>query len=75
MIVERKPVKLPGQLLTRVNNLEYGINSLSIQINTLKKFNSFIVVDDLLASLGKVNFVARLLHHQRKKTIGLKNFC
>ena len=50
MIVARKPGKLPGHLLTREYDLEYGKNSLSIQNNALKKFNSFVIVDDLLAT-------------------------
>ena len=45
MIVARKPRKLPGNLLTR----EYGKNFLSIQTNAIK-FNSFVIVDDLLAT-------------------------
>ena len=71
MIVARKPGKLPGQLLTREYDLEYGKNSLSIQYNSLKKFNSFVIVDDLLATGGTVNCVSRLLHDQKKEAIGL----
>ena len=71
MIVARKPGKLPGQLLTREYDLEYGKNSLSIQCNALKKFNSFVIVDDLLATGGTVNCVSRLLHDQKKEIIGL----
>ena len=51
MIVARKPGKLPGHLLTREYDLEYGKNSLSIQSNA-KKFNSFVIVDDLLTTGG-----------------------
>ena len=71
MIVARKPGKLPGQLLTREYNLEYGKNSLSIQSNALKKFNSFVIIDDLLATGGTVNCISRLLQDQRKETLGL----
>ena len=71
MIVARKPGKLPGQLLTREYDLEYGKNSLSIQKNALKKFNSFAIVDDLLATGGTVNCVSRLLKDQRKEILGL----
>ena len=41
MIVARKPGKLPGKILTREYDLEYGKNSLSIQSNALKKFKFF----------------------------------
>ena len=71
MIVARKPGKLPGQILTREYDLEYGKNSLSIQCNALKKFNSFVIVDDLLATGGTVSCVSRLLQDQRKEILGL----
>ena len=67
MIVARKPGKLPGNLLTREYDLEYGKNSLSIQNNALKKFNSFVIVDDLLATGGTVNCVSKLLQDQNKE--------
>ncbi len=71
MIVARKPRKLPGNLLTREYDLEYGKNSLSIQKKALKKFNSFVIIDDLLATGGTVNCVSRLLQEQRKEIMGL----
>ena len=71
MIVARKPGKLPGHLLTREYDLEYGKNSLSLQSNALKKFSSFVIVDDLLATGGTVNCVSRLLQDQNKEILGL----
>ena len=71
MIVARKPGKLPGHLLTREYDLEYGKNSLSIQSNALKKFTSFVIVDDLLATGGTVNCGSRLLRDQGKEILGL----
>ena len=71
MIVARKPGKLPGHLLTREYDLEYGKNSLSIQSNALKKFNSFVIIDDLLATGGTVNCVSSVLQEQRKEILGL----
>ena len=71
MIVARKPGKLPGHIYTREYDLEYGKNSLSIQSEALKKFNSFVIVDDLLATGGTVNCVSKLLIDQRKEILGL----
>ena len=71
MIVARKPGKLPGHILTKEYDLEYGKNSLSIQSNALKKFNSFVIVDDLLATGGTVDCVSSLLKDQRKEILGL----
>ena len=71
MIVARKPGKLPGELLKQNYNLEYGENSLSIQKQALEKFNSYVIVDDLLATGGTVNCVSELLESNNKKVEGL----
>ena len=71
MIVARKPGKLPGEILTEKYNLEYGENSLSIQKNSLKKYKSFAIVDDLLATGGTVECVANLLKRDNKEILGL----
>ena len=71
MIVARKPGKLPGEILTEKYNLEYGENSLSIQKSSLKKYNSYVIVDDLLATGGTVACVANLLRRNDKKISGL----
>ena len=71
MIVARKPGKLPGELVTKKYNLEYGENSLSIQKKALKKYNSYAIVDDLLATGGTVSCVSDLLTNNNKKVLGL----
>ena len=71
MIVARKPGKLPGGIVTEKYKLEYGENSLSIQKKSLKKYNSYTIVDDLLATGGTVDCVANLLKKNDKKILGL----
>ena len=71
LIAARKPGKLPGELITEKYELEYGGNSLSIQKNSLKKYNSYAIVDDLLATGGTVECVANLLKKFDKKILGL----
>ena len=71
MIVARKPGKLPGKIIKQNYNLEYGENSLSIQEKAVKKFKSFVIIDDLLATGGTVNCVAELLKTHNKKITGL----
>ena len=71
MVVARKPGKLPGDLIKQDYNLEYGENSLSIQRNVLKKYNSFAIVDDLLATGGTVNCVSNLIISSDKEVRGL----
>ena len=70
MIVARKPGKLPGETITREYDLEYGNNSLSIQKTKIQKFNSFVIVDDLLATGGTVNCVSELLQNEKKEICG-----
>ena len=71
MIAARKPGKLPGELVTKNYTLEYGENSLSIQKKALKKYNSFAIIDDLLATGGTANCVSDLLNINNKKVAGL----
>ena len=71
MIVARKPGKLPGELVKMSYSLEYGENFLSIQKKALEKFDSYAIVDDLLATGGTVECVANLLKKNDKEVIGL----
>ena len=71
MVVARKPGKLPGDIIKQNYNLEYGESSLSIQKSVLRKYDSFAVVDDLLATGGTVNCVANLVKNNGKKVLGL----
>ena len=71
MVVARKPGKLPGELLEENYSLEYGNNSLSIQRKALSKYNSFAIVDDLLATGGTVNCISKILKSCDKKVSGL----
>ena len=71
MIVARKPGKLPGEIIKQSYNLEYGQNFLTIQKEALKKFDSFVIVDDLIATGGTVECVSKMLNKNGKKVIGL----
>ena len=71
MIVARKPGKLPGELIEKYYDLEYGKNSLAIQKDSIKKFNSFAIVDDLLATGGTVRCVSEMLLDAKKEVTGL----
>ena len=71
MVVARKPGKLPGDIIKQNYNLEYGESSLSLQRSVLRKYNSFAVVDDLLATGGTVNCVSNLLRNNGKEVLGL----
>ena len=71
MIVARKPGKLPGELIQGNYNLEYGKNSLNIQKEALEKFDSYAIIDDLLATGGTVDCVARLIKENGRNVTGL----
>ena len=71
MIVARKPGKLPGELVENSYALEYGENSLSIQKKALHKYNSYAIVDDLLATGGTVNCVSKILEQNNKEVLGI----
>ena len=71
MVVARKPGKLPGLLLEENYSLEYGENSLSIQKKALQKYNSYAIVDDLLATGGTVNCISKILKMNNKEITGL----
>ena len=71
MIVARKPGKLPGELIQENYNLEYGKNSLCIQKEAIKKFNSYVILDDLLATGGTAICVANLINKIGKEVSGL----
>ncbi len=71
MIFARKPGKLPGEVITQSYDLEYGEDSLSIQKEALSKYDSYSIVDDLVATGGTAKSVANILHKEGKKISGL----
>ena len=70
MLVARKPGKLPGELVQEDYYLEYGKSSLSIQKEELKKFHTYAIVDDLLATGGTIDCVANLIKKSGKNVCG-----
>ena len=71
LVVARKPGKLPGEVISKSYDLEYGKNSLSIQKESLSNLKTFFIIDDLLATGGTVNCVSEILYSQSKKVTGL----
>tara|TARA_Y100001978_G_C23546565_1_gene362398 strand:+ start:146 stop:742 length:597 start_codon:yes stop_codon:yes gene_type:complete len=71
MIVARKSGKLPGELSTQNYSLEYGEDELSVQLDAIKQYKSFVIVDDLIATGGTVNCLSKILKRERKKITGL----
>ena len=70
MVVARKPNKLPGKLLMKKYDLEYGSNILSIQKKAIERYKKFSVVDDVLATGGTAKCVSDLIQSAGKEIIG-----
>ena len=70
MIVARKPNKLPGNLIKKKYDLEYGSNTLTIQKNSIEKYQKFNVVDDVLATGGTAKCVSDLIKSVGKEIVG-----
>ena len=70
MIVARKPKKLPGELLKKEYKLEYGTDTLAIQKDSIKRFQKFIVVDDVLATGGTARCASDILISNGKVIVG-----
>ena len=70
MIVARKTNKLPGKLIKREYELEYGKNILEIQKQSIEKYNYFCIVDDILATGGTAKCASELLLEAGKEVVG-----
>ena len=71
LILARKKDKLPGLLIQKDYGLEYGQDSLSLQLSSISNFQKFVIVDDLLATGGTAKCVFDLLSSKNKTIIGL----
>tara|TARA_A100001388_G_C28710009_1_gene470701 strand:+ start:137 stop:649 length:513 start_codon:yes stop_codon:yes gene_type:complete len=71
MIFARKPGKLPGEVINQNYRLEYGDNTLSIQKKALKRYETYSIVDDLIATGGTAKSVSNLLQQEGKEVTGL----
>ena len=70
MIVVRKPNKLPGKLIKKKYDLEYGSNTLTIQKESIENYQKFCVVDDVLATGGTAKCVSDLILSTGKQIVG-----
>ena len=55
LVVARKPGKLPGEIISKSYNLEYGSNSLSIQEKSLSEYQTYFIVDVCLVTTAQCN--------------------
>ena len=70
MVVARKPNKLPGNLITKKYNLEYGTNILGVNQNSIVNYQKFNIVDDVLATGGTAKCVSDIINSLGKEVNG-----
>lgn len=71
LVIARKKNKLPGKLFEKEYQLEYGIDSLSLQKKSIANFKKFVIVDDLLATGGTAKCVGEILLEEGKEILSL----
>lgn len=57
----RKPGKLPRETLSQEYELEYGFASIELHTDSIKKGEKVVIVDDLIATGGTVEAIAKLV--------------
>ena len=62
LILARKPGKLPGEILSKKYDLEYGSAELQIQKHIISKYKSPVIADDVLATAGTVKAITDMLN-------------
>ena len=60
-IPARKPGKLPAETIEESYELEYGRTSLQLHIDSIKKGDRIIIIDDLLATGGTIRATANMV--------------
>ena len=66
----RKAGKLPGSVDVANYDLEYGKNSLSVHMDSIKATDCVAVVDDILATGGTAGACVEIARRQRGKVVG-----
>ena len=66
----RKPNKLPRKTISYKYNLEYGSNELHMHVDSVKKGQKVIIIDDLLATGGTVEATIKLVEQLGGEVVG-----
>lgn len=69
MVMVRKPGKLPGPVIQKKYELEYGSNTLEIQEGAIKPGQKVIIIDDLLATGGTTRAAIELIKEMGAEVI------
>ena len=66
----RKPNKLPRKTISYKYDLEYGSNELHMHVDSVKKGQKVIIIDDLLATGGTVEATIKLVEQLGGEVVG-----
>ncbi len=71
LVLARKKGKLPGKTVKQNYTLEYGEATLEIQISDITPNKNWLIIDDLIATGGTLEAVARMIEKQGSKVAGI----
>jgi adenine phosphoribosyltransferase len=71
LVLARKKGKLPGKTISESYALEYGEATLEIHIDDLTPDKRWLVIDDLIATGGTLQAVAKMVERQGAKVAGM----
>lgn len=63
-VMVRKAGKLPGEVISQSYDLEYGKATLEMPVNSIKKGDKVLIVDDVLATGGTAEAIVKLVESQ-----------
>lgn len=66
----RKPNKLPRETVSYKYDLEYGSNELHMHVDSVKKGQKVLIIDDLLATGGTVEATIKLVEQLGGEVVG-----
>ncbi len=71
LVLARKKGKLPGKTIEESYALEYGEATLQIHVDDLKAAKSWLIIDDLIATGGTLQAVARMIERTGGTVAGI----
>ena len=71
LVLARKSGKLPGDTVQQAYSLEYGEETLEIHTADLTPGKKWLIIDDLIATGGTLEAVAKMVERQGAKVAGI----
>lgn len=71
LVLARKPGKLPGKVVEKEYDLEYGTNSLQIQADSIQAGDRCLIIDDLMATGGTISAVMDMVEELKGFTVAV----